>query len=166
MKTLGRICLALMLVGLATMPAMADGATTTTEVTKADEVWDEGVFVCFTDIPWEEYEWFTGTWWGNEVYHVIITPSGHYNMFVNYTAHGSGVGETTGDEFSSSTTWHDHYTGRVGEAVHWVWPAVLKNVTKNRLQIHDMHYHVTVNANGEVTVFRYERDVRCAGPDK
>ncbi len=42
----------------------------------------------------------------------------------------------------------------------------MKNVTRNRLQIHDVQIHVTVNANGEVTVEREQIGVRCAGPNK
>jgi hypothetical protein len=166
MKTLARICLALMLVGLATMPAMADGATTTTEHFEGEDVPGGGWFICFTDIPWEMAETHTGTFRYHAVYHVTITPSGSYNMLWNEQDTGDSIGDTTGDEYRVNMTWHEHITGRVGETQHWSWPLSFKNVTKNRMQIHDMHYHVTVNANGEVTVVRDEWGVRCAGPDK
>lgn len=168
MKTLGRIFLALVLVALTAVPAMADGATTYTETFEGDyylppfDAW----FGCFTDTPWEQYETHYGWAHYRSVYHVTITPSGAYTM--HYTEHvqGDTIGYDTGDVYRTNYTWHERVNGRVGEVQHWVWPLSMKNVTKNRLQIHDVLFHVTVNANGEVTVSREPQGIRCAGPNK
>jgi hypothetical protein len=168
MKTLGRAFLVLVLVALTTVPAMAQGATTYTEIFEGDFYLEpfDAWFICFTDTPWEQYETHYGWSHFRGNYHVTITPSGAYNMHVNYHLQGDTVGYDTGDQYRSNFTWHERINGRVGEVQHWVWPLSMKNVTKNRLQIHDMMIHVTVNANGVVTIEREEIGVRCAGPNK
>jgi hypothetical protein len=168
MKMLGRVFLLLMLVSLTAVPAMAqEGATTYTNTFEGDFYLEpvDGWFLCFTDTPWEQYETHYGPGHYHGVYHVTTTPSGTYTM--HYTEHmqGDTVGYDTGDEYRTNYTINEHLNGRIGETYHWVWPLSMKNVTKNRLQIHDIHVHITVNANGEVVVEREEIGVRCAGPD-
>lgn len=167
MKTLGRVLLLLVFVALTAVPAAAGGATTYTETFEGDFYLEpfDGWFICFTDTPWEQYETHYGPGHYRGNYHITTFPDGTYNM--HYTEHvqGDTVGYDTGDQYRTNYTMHEHFAGRVGEVYHWVWPLSMKNVTKNRMQIHDMQIHVTVNANGEVVVSREEIGVRCAGPD-
>jgi hypothetical protein len=167
MKTLSRVLLLLVLVALTAVPAAADGATTYTETFEGDFYLPPGDawFACFTDTPWEESETHSGYGHYRTNYHVTMTPSGAFILHYQHHVSATTVGDTTGDQYRVNYTWHNHVTGRVGETQHWSWPMSLKNLTKNRVQIQNMMYHVTVNANGEVTAFRVEEGVRCAGPD-
>jgi hypothetical protein len=73
----------------------------------------------------------------------------------------SGIGLTTGDKYQGTGVTQDNFNGRVGSTYTFVnnfW--IIGQGSGNNLQIHE-NLHITVNANGEVTVFVDNFRVEC-----
>ncbi len=165
MKTISRIGLILILLALTASPAMAGGgATTYTEHGVVLDWHAPDTFVCLGEEPGDisemvdqyvDYKW---------VSHTTITPSGAYNMMYSDTNNGEGIGETTGNHYHSHWSYHYHETGRVGETLQLNAALVWKNMDTGQTELSNFMIHITVNANGTVTVEHVDPwppDIRC-----
>ncbi|MCB9141961.1 MAG: hypothetical protein H6646_06760 [Anaerolineales bacterium] len=159
MKVLGRITLALVLIALTALPVMAQ-ATVVHEQGQENYEYN-GSFLCLDEEPWVDHAWVDGPrrW----VSHITLDSAGGFSMNYHETFQFSGVSDITGYRYAGHWVKNEHQSGRVGEVYNWVWPVVVRNLDTHEVAVSDFQMHVTVNANGVVTVDRSDFAVRCPG---
>jgi hypothetical protein len=110
---------------------------------------------------------------GSGIFHLkvssTVTPSGRVNGTFHINAKGTGVGQTTGAKYE----WNDVIQESFGFDVD-VAPAHDTFTRRFRLigqggvpdRRFDLIFHITINANGEVTSFKFDVSDTCpdAGP--
>lgn len=98
----------------------------------------------------------------HDLFHVTFTPSGTYRISVVDNPQGiTGIGWTTGVKYQGTGITRDNSGGRVGfEATYINNFKIIGQGTGNNFLIHE-NLHITVNANGTLTVFHDNFSVEC-----
>ena len=165
MKTISRIGLIFILLALTAPPAMAGGgATTVTDHGEEIDWYAPDTFVCLGEEPGDIFEMvdmYVDYKW---VSHTTITPSGAFTMRYSDTNKGTGIGQITGNHYANQWNWHYQETGRIGDTLQLHGALIWRNLDTGRTQLSNYMVHVTVNANGTVTVEHadpWPPDVMC-----
>ena len=98
----------------------------------------------------------------HDLFHVTFTSSGTFRMTFSDNPQGiSGTGWTTGDKYQGTGITRDTFGGRVGYEETFVNNfRIIGQGTGNNFLIHE-NLHITVNANGTMTVFHDNFSVVC-----
>ena len=98
----------------------------------------------------------------HEVFHVTFTPSGGFRVSISDNPQGiSGTGFTTGAKYQGTGITRDNFGGRVGFEETFVNNfRIIGQGSGNNFLVHE-NLHITVNANGTLTVFRDNFSVEC-----
>ena len=107
-----------------------------------------------------EYVELTGSL--HDLFHVTFTPGGSYRFSVVDNPQGiSGTGFTTGVKYQGTGITRDNFGGRVGFEETFVNNfRIIGQGSSNNYLVHE-NLHVTINANGTLTVFRDNFSVEC-----
>jgi hypothetical protein len=90
-----------------------------------------------------------------------VTPSG--NVHLNYHENlqsVTGVGQTTGNSYNYVGVLNENYNGNVGETYLYIFNA--KMVSNGDQYNQDIYVHITINANGEMTVDNSIDEITCS----
>ena len=98
----------------------------------------------------------------HDLFHVTFTPSGGFRLSVVDNPQGiSGTGFTTGAKYQGTGITRDNFGGRVGSEETFVNNfRIIGQGPGNNFLVHE-NLHITVNANGTLTVFRDNFSVEC-----
>jgi len=98
----------------------------------------------------------------HDVFHVTFTPGGTYRVSFSDNPQGiTGTGWTTGDKYQGTGITRDNFGGRIGYEETFVNNfKIIGQGTDNNFLIHE-NLHITVNANGTLTVFHDNFSVEC-----
>ncbi|MEZ4766889.1 MAG: hypothetical protein R2844_00475 [Caldilineales bacterium] len=153
MKTISRVGLLLVFVALTAAPAMAGGgAITFTDHGEELDWYAPDTFVCLGAEPGDisemvdmyvDYRW---------VSHTTITPDGGYTIRYSDSNRGTGIGRITGNHYANQWNWHYQETGHVGHTLQVNGTLIWRNLDTGQTQRSNHMVHITVNANGTVTV--------------
>jgi hypothetical protein len=96
------------------------------------------------------------------LFETTIDSSGSFHTKFHAQPQGiSGTGLTTGDKYQATGVTQDRFNGKVGSAYTFVNNfKIIGQGPGNNFLIHE-NYHVTVNANGEVTAYVDNFRVEC-----
>jgi len=103
---------------------------------------------------------------GHAQYQLVIDSAGgvHYKGFSK--VHLVGIGESSGIEYIGNATdnwqWDDEILTPEAEAHETATAVVISKGKETNLIMH-WRYHITINANGEVTVGFDELKIKCTG---
>ena len=91
---------------------------------------------------------------------VTITPSGNFHLNYHENLQSvTGIGQVTEDTYNYVGIKHWNFNGNVGGTFSKIWNA--KMVSNGNQFNHDINVHITVNANGEVTVVNISDEITC-----
>lgn len=99
------------------------------------------------------------------VTHFTLSSSGQYNFKVNITEHAKGVGQTTGAKYVGNSTLEVNQSGDFSDGSPFIAtvPSHLnlngQGKTEN-LRVKEF-FHITYNANGDITSFKEEMSSEC-----
>jgi len=98
----------------------------------------------------------------HDVFHVTFTPSGSFRIAFSDNPQGvSGFGLTTAAKYQGTGITRDIFGGRVGFEETFVNNfRIIGQGPGNNFLVHE-NLHITVNANGTLTVFRDNFSVEC-----
>ena len=98
----------------------------------------------------------------HDLFHVTFTPSGSFRLSVVDNPQGiSGTGFTTGAKYQGTGITRDNFGGRFGFEETFVNNfRIIGQGSGNNFLVHE-NLHITVNANGTLTVFRDNFSVEC-----
>jgi len=98
----------------------------------------------------------------HDLFHVTFTPSGGFRLSVVDNPQGiTGTGFTTGAKYQGTGITRDNFGGRVGSEETFVNNfRIIGQGPGNNFLVHE-NLHITVNANGTLTVFRDNFSVEC-----
>lgn len=96
------------------------------------------------------------------LYHVTLTDQGGYHVKSHSQPQGvSGVGLTTGDAYVGTGVTQNQFNGTVGYETTYINNfRIVGQGNGNNYLVHET-YHVTINANGEVTAYVDNFSVEC-----
>lgn len=96
------------------------------------------------------------------LFHVTLDGSGGFHAKSHFQPQGvSGTGLTTGDKYQGTGVTQDQFNGKVGFEFTFVNNfRIIGQGPGNNFLVHE-NFHVTVNANGEVTAFVDNFRVEC-----
>ena len=96
------------------------------------------------------------------LFETTIDSSGGFHTKSHFQPQGiSGIGLTTGDKYQATGGTQDRFNGKVGSAYTFVNNfKIIGQGAGNNFLVHE-NYHVTVNANGEVTAYVDNFSVEC-----
>jgi hypothetical protein len=99
------------------------------------------------------------------VMHISVSNSGRVNFKIAITEHATGVGQTTGARYVGNSTQevNEHFDGSDGAPYNFTFPNHLNLNGQGRvenLRVKEF-FHITVNANGDITSFKEEMSAEC-----